>query len=821
MRLKGLIVLIFCGMLGYKKLFAQNQVAIDSLRAVLKKELSTTQKISTLNKLVELYSYFDSTQTAYYFEQLRAETQLHPSDSLLSFAYFNYAWLMMDRGNFEKAELFFRAGKEYARKAGHLTYEGFGFQGLGMIHKRQGNYEQALNYYEKFLELEQKAKDEYATADAYNAIATVYASLLAYDKAIEFYRKGEKVFRKINNFGGLAYSLDNLANIYFYQGNYSKAIEYYFKALELDEKDTKNPQNKENISSKYHHLALVYDALENYPEALKNAHFALKSRQEIANKMWIASTSNLLGNIHQAQQNYDSAAFYLQRGLRLAQEANNQKEHYESLIGLGKLNFELKHPENAFHYAERALTLAQKMENRAVSYQAWHLLSKCYLSSKNYEKALSFAQKTYPIAQQKSAEILQESAGILAIIYEKQGNYQQAYAYHKIFKSMTDSLLSDKNRKLLTRSAMQYEFDKEKAKLQAQNEQQRLIEQQKLQRQKYLTYGIAIGFIFILIFTILIYRSFQQKKTAFKLLSIQKEEILHQKEEISQQKEEILQQNQYLEDTLKTLQDAQSQLIQSEKMASVGMLTASMAHEINNPINYISGGVQALEGLLEETWEILEKYAEIEQQSTPDLAQFRLELAELKEELEFYENKSFTFSTLKDIQAGAERMAQVVKSLRIFTRLDENEVKETDIHENLEAVLVILGNHYVGKIELVKDFASILSPIWCLPAKINQVFLNLLLNAEESLNGSGTITLQTSENEEFVIISIRDNGKGIPEDVRDSIFMPFFTTKESEKNTGLGLTMVQEIIQEHQGKIIVTSEEGKGTDFQVFLPKNV
>lgn len=351
----------------------------------------------------------------------------------------------------------------------------------------------------------------------------------------------------------MAYALDHIANIYLFQGNYADAIDYYFRALKLDEKDTKNLQNKENISSKYHNIATVDETLESYPEALKNAHVALRLRQEVANQMRIASTFNLLGHIHQSDKNYDSAQFYLEKALPLAQEAKNQKELYESLIGLGKWNFELKNSDYTLNYAQKVLDLALQMENQSARYRAWHLLSKFYLSEEKYNQALNYAQKTYPIAQEKSAEILQESAQILSMIYEKQGNYQQAYVYHKIFKSMTDSLLSSHNRKMLARNRMQYDFDKEKAQMKAESEKARLLEQQKLQRQKYLTYGIGAGLIAILVVTVLIYRNFQQKKVAVKLLNTQKEEISQQKEEISQQKEEISQQNQHLVDTLEKL----------------------------------------------------------------------------------------------------------------------------------------------------------------------------------------------------------------------------------------------------------------------------
>lgn len=137
----------------YLPIFAQNEAQIDSLQKILQAKPSTLQQINAITKLVEIYSYFDSTQTAHYFEELLAITEQTPSDSSLAFAYFNYGWLVMDRGNFNQAEALFQVGRDYGHQAQHLSYEGFGYQGLGNIARFRGNYQQALNFYQKFLEL--------------------------------------------------------------------------------------------------------------------------------------------------------------------------------------------------------------------------------------------------------------------------------------------------------------------------------------------------------------------------------------------------------------------------------------------------------------------------------------------------------------------------------------------------------------------------------------------------------------------------------------------------------------------------------------------
>lgn len=296
-----------------------------------------------------------------------------------------------------------------------------------------------------------------------------------------------------------------------------------------------------------------------------------------------------------------------------------------------------------------------------------------------------------------------------------------------------------------------------------------------------------------------------------------------QNKKISAQKEEIEQQNIRLEDTLHNLQETQGQLVQSERMASLWILTASVAHEINNPINYVSGGIQNTKIILGELWEILDKYTDLENAETLEKIKLaKNAVQELRQELEFDdEYKEITYGTLDDMRTGTQRIIKVVKSLQAFTRLDENGIKEFDIHENLEAVLVLLGNRFMGKIQLVKELAENLSPVICSPAKINQVLLNLLTNAEDALEGAGKITIKTYENEDFAIISIRDDGAGIPPEIQGNIFKPMFSTKKTGTSSGLGLTIAKQIMDEHQGKIEFDSVVGQGTEFRMYLSKSI
>ncbi len=274
-----------------------------------------------------------------------------------------------------------------------------------------------------------------------------------------------------------------------------------------------------------------------------------------------------------------------------------------------------------------------------------------------------------------------------------------------------------------------------------------------------------------------------------------------------------------LEFTLENLKKAQIQLIQAEKMASLGQLVAGVAHEINNPINFVYGGTEVLSVIWQDLKLIIEKYDELDLVQNPaSIQNILLEVKELKSELEYEEIQKDVDQTLKDIRHGAERTIEIVKSLRTFSRADESEAVPTNLHDCLESTLTILRNKYKDRIEVIRDYDEHLPIVICQAGKINQVFMNLISNAIQAIEGKGTIQISSKKVEESVEISIKDSGGGIPENVKNKIFDPFFTTKEVGKGTGLGLSISHGIIAEHGGDILVISELGKGTEFVISLP---
>jgi signal transduction histidine kinase len=288
----------------------------------------------------------------------------------------------------------------------------------------------------------------------------------------------------------------------------------------------------------------------------------------------------------------------------------------------------------------------------------------------------------------------------------------------------------------------------------------------------------------------------------------------HQKEELQATNEMLAEQKEELLSTLENLKLAQSQLVQSEKMASIGQLVAGIAHEINNPVTFISGGVDSLHTNLEEIGQILNIYQRI----TPGNSRDKLrEIEELKERIDYKQSIREINELITSIKNGTERTTQIVNGLRTFSRLDEDVLKYADIHEGLESTLILLRNKYKNTIEIQRKYGK-LPQVECYPGQLNQVFMNILSNAIDAIEDTGNITIRTEESGGKITISIKDSGKGIPEAIREKIFDPFYTSKEVGSGTGLGLSISHGIIEKHKGKIKVKSEVGKGSEFIITIP---
>lgn len=278
-----------------------------------------------------------------------------------------------------------------------------------------------------------------------------------------------------------------------------------------------------------------------------------------------------------------------------------------------------------------------------------------------------------------------------------------------------------------------------------------------------------------------------------------------------------------LRTALNTIKTSQTQLIQSEKMSSLGQMVAGVSHEINTPLGYVTSNVGIVSNHVTRLGELARKYKNVFQllqmpeSNASEIARELSEVSRLSGQVDADDLSQEAVKLLEDSNYGLQQISAIVRNLRDFSRLDRDPVENYSVNDGLESSLMIARNLLKDKVEIIKDYGDV-PDFRCSPSQINQVFLNLITNSVQAIEGSGQLRLQTRVNEGRVEVIFQDNGEGIPENVIKKIFDPFFTTKKVGEGTGLGLSIVYRIVKQHGGKIAVSSVPGKGTRFTISLP---
>jgi signal transduction histidine kinase len=285
---------------------------------------------------------------------------------------------------------------------------------------------------------------------------------------------------------------------------------------------------------------------------------------------------------------------------------------------------------------------------------------------------------------------------------------------------------------------------------------------------------------------------------------------------------ELEETNDELKVTLSYLKDTQSQLVDAEKMASLGQLTAGIAHEINNPINFVSANLRPLKMDINDLLDLIKRYEEVApegwENKLKEIEQFKkqIDLDYLKKEIE---------TLLAGIEDGARRTTEIVSGLKNFSRLDESEMKMANVNEGIESTLILLKSAVPANVEVITRLGNI-PPIECLPGKLNQVFMNLLSNALYAIERNKNVVepkliITSLVVDDKVVVRFEDTGIGMTPEVKAKIFEPFFTTKDVGEGTGLGMSIVFKIVEIHKAKMEIETEPGKGTVITLILNKKI
>jgi signal transduction histidine kinase/lipopolysaccharide biosynthesis regulator YciM len=646
---------------------------------------------------------------------------------------------------------------ELSRSINYSKGEVVALKEIGICHHFMDEYHLALDYYERSLQLSKKIDYKKGIANGYHNIGCIYDYIGSYDKALELFLKSIKLQEEIDDKKSRAYTIIAIGNIYRRKENYSEALKHYHESLEI---------NKElglinEIAYSLYSIGSVYENQGNDDKAMEYFSKSLQLQKQINEKNGMSTSYRIIGHIYERRSDFEKAFDYYQKSLDLAQEIKSRRMIIEANLAMGKLFIKLGEHNNAIFYLEEGLLIAEEIS-------AKDLIRDCYywISEVNY----------------------------------RMKNNLQAYQNYKLYTAIKDSIFNEQNNNQILKLQTQFETEKKEK----ENELLRIKEARNLEiinHQRVVLIIAGVGFIMILILVILVYKSNVRNKRANILLREKNQEIYNQKAELTT--------------TLENLEKTQSQLIHAAKMASLGQLTAGVAHELNNPINFIHANVSPLERDINELISIIDQYdVEIAKNNLQD--QFGKVMA-LKEKLDYNYLKTEIFKLLEGIGEGTHRTSDIVKGLRNFSRIDEDKYIKADIHEVIDSTLTVLKNKLKDRIVVHKEYGNV-GMIECLPTKLGQVFMNIINNGIHAISGNGEIYVKTTRKDNTVRIRIKDTGQGMSKEIIKHIFEPFYTTKDVGQGTGLGLSISFGIIERHNGDIDVISEAGKGTEFIIILP---
>lgn len=614
------------------------------------------------------------------------------------------------------------------------------------------------------------------------------------DLAIKIADESTKLANSINYTKGIITAEKTLGLSYGYGKEKDLALEHYLIGLNLAKDNNLQKEESDILNN----LGNLYFINAKFDTALKYYSESLKIRRKINDLKGMSSTLGNMGNIANAKlKDLDLALKYYNESLEISMKIGKKESISTTLNNISNIHRSRRQYKEAMAAQKKALEIDRKKGDLFGMTYAYSGIVLIYSDLEKYDSALYYALKLKNVADSLNSLTRKRVAYMrLTSLFEKMGDYKKALEYRKNYQNLSDSLRIVSTESKIAEIEAKYQNKiqtKEVEMLRNENE----FNQQKIRNQYKERIIWALLSVILIGGLRLLWLQVKKNKTRNQRLSNQKDELVKKSEEINRINQIIQRRNQELNETLSELRNTQDKLLETEKIASISVLTAGLAHELNNPLNYVSGVIKPIKLDLEELSNCLDKEASSE-------AVFLIsEMNEL----------------LSSLSEGVDKVTMIIKNLvDISPKIYPDQKRAFELSKIIEAAIYVIQKSN-SNVEIAFKVVEELV-VFGDYAELNQVFLNLLKNSLDALKEIDLpkITITLDRIEEVALICIKDNGMGMDQETTSKIFQPFYTTKEPGKGTGLGLYISYGIIKKYDGEITVESTIGSGTEFSIQLP---
>lgn len=593
--------------------------------------------------------------------------------------------------------------------------------------------------------------------------------------AVNLTAESGRLAEKLNYKKGLVYHRLNRA-ISTWQEDIEQAFSAFLDGLAWFEEEGE----KKGIADTCAALGVIYWGFGDFDRGFELGNRALKLYHELGEIDGEGWAQNSIGAFHYDLKDYKQSLAHFRKGLALFKKAGNLIGQGRALNGIGNANHYMGDYDKSLEYHQKSIKLAQKTGHGITESRALNDIGLLYQTLGKYEEALEYHQQSLAIRREMNYPPgITTTLMDLGEIYLRQGSLDTSLEVVNEALALSEKIKGKpKIVRALQLLSQIYEKKKDYKKALQYHQQQHEIEEEVFHEDAE--------------------KKLKNMKSAYQLENSRKEAEIYRLKNV-----ELKEKNDQLTETIRKLNATQAQLVQSGKMVALGNLVAGIAHEINTPIGAIKSGNDL-------TGRIADKLMTALESDTP----FESLLKELQKSLNVLETNS------RNNLNAIERIINIINSLKNFSRLDEAKFQKADIHEGIDSALTLIGHEIKENISVTKEYGDV-PQLYLFANELNQVFMNILINAVQATPENGSIKIKTFSENNHTHVKISDSGKGIPAEKLDQLFEPGFTTEQSRVKMRTGLYTSFNIISKHKGDIKAESSPGKGTTFTISIPNNL